>query len=125
VAVDLISYAVFLPFVWPSVAKAASFVSATCVSYTLNKYWTFRATAHSWAQVSKFVTLYGCSLFGNVLVNKVVLESVPRFFPFFSAYTFQLAWLTATGFSTTANYLGQKYWVFKGVSQQNDTAERP
>lgn len=122
VGTDLLSYALLLHIMWPSFAKAASFVCATTVSYLLNKYWTFKETAHSWSQVTKFATLYGASLCGNVIVNKVVLDSIPMFLPFVARYTFQLAWLMATAFSTIGNYIGQKYWVFRAkvtTDQQN------
>ncbi len=113
VGTDLLTYAIFLKIMVPSASKALSFVCATCVAYLLNKFWTFKMKTHSWHEMSKFFGLYGTTLIFNIIVNKMVLEIVPRFIPSLSTFTFQLAWLAATGVSTVMNYLGQKYWVFK------------
>lgn len=113
VTTDLVTYQLLLHVIWPSPAKAASFLAATCVAYLLNKYWTFRVQRLCLSEVSRFGTLYGSSLFFNVCVNKAVIVAFPAVLPSLQHYTLECAWLCATGFSTVYNYLGQRFWVFR------------
>ncbi|HEY9713925.1 MAG TPA: GtrA family protein [Chroococcales cyanobacterium] len=114
VGTDMITYHCFLPVLGPSPAKAVSFIAGTCIAYLLQKYWTFKMKEQCVREMSKFGLLYGSSLLLNVGVNKLVL-CIPLFIPLFEMHRVGLAWLSATGFSTIYNYVGQKFWVFKGA----------
>lgn len=120
VGADLLTYKLLLDLIGPSLAKAASFVAGTCVAYSLNKFWTFKKSGHSWPELGRFGGLYSFSLICNVAVNKIVLVvieyQIPPLQPEY--IKFKLAWLCATGTSTILNYIGQKFWVFK----QSNTA---
>jgi putative flippase GtrA len=113
VATDLTAYHFLLPVIGPSCGKAVSFIAATCVSYLLNKYWTFKANQLCLREASRFGTLYGSSLVINVVVNKIAILSYPYLPPPINEHVYGLAWLSATGFSTVYNYVGQRFWVFK------------
>lgn len=113
VGTDLATYWLLLGLIGPSPAKAVSFLTACCIAYLLNKFWTFKAHAHSWSEISKFIGLYACTFLANVAVNKIVIEVAPQLSPPLKPYIFQLGWLTATAVSTILNYFGQKFWVFR------------
>jgi putative flippase GtrA len=113
VGTDLATYWILLGPLGPSPAKAISFLTACCVAYLLNKFWTFKAHAHSWSEISKFIGLYAGTFLANVAVNKLVIEVAPELSQQLKPYVFQLGWLTATGVSTILNYIGQKFWVFR------------
>ena len=103
VATDLGLYHLFLITIPYAPAKCASFLSGTVVAYLLNKFWTFQRKPHSWREVSAFAILYTITLGLNVGVNQWALHYLSWF----------EAFLIATGASTIANFLGQKYWVFR------------
>jgi len=113
VATDLLVYWLLIKPLGVSQAKMLSFISATCVAYTLNKFWTFRRTEHSWPEMFKFAALYSYSLFANVAVNKCSLYMIDTWVPVLRVVEYQLSFLFATGTSTIINYIGQKFWVFK------------
>ncbi len=115
VATDLIVYALLLGPLGPSPAKTWSFIIATCVAYTLNKFWTFKRVQHSWKEMGKFAGLYSISLLLNVIVNRTVIYMLDFKIPILKQFDVQLAWLCATGASTVFNYVGQKFWVFKTI----------
>jgi putative flippase GtrA len=113
VGTDLLTYSFLLEPMGPSPAKTLSFIAATMVSYTLNKFWTFKQAEHSWREMFSFALLYSVSLIANVLVNKIALFIVHVHVPPLVQVEYQIAWLMATGTSTVLNYIGQKFWVFK------------
>jgi putative flippase GtrA len=113
VATDLVVYWLLLKPLGISPAKTVSFISATCVAYTLNKFWTFKRTEHSWPEMFKFAALYSYSLIANVAVNKCSLYMIETRVPALQIVEYQISFLLATGTSTIINYIGQKFWVFK------------
>ncbi|WP_420869779.1 GtrA family protein [Cohnella ginsengisoli] len=105
VLVDTIVYFLLKEFIAPSIAKAISFICGTIVAYLLNKKWTFEETTHKSSKIFKFMALYLCTLGANIAVNHLSLQIVRE--------AYLLAFLAATGTSTTLNFIGQKWWVFK------------
>jgi putative flippase GtrA len=79
----------------------------------MNKFWTFKAHAHSWSEISKFIGLYTGTFLANVAVNQIVITVAPQLSSALKPYVYPLGWITATGVSTILNYLGQKFWVFR------------
>jgi putative flippase GtrA len=112
VGTDLATYCLLLGPIGPSPAKAVSFLSACCVAYLLNKFWTFKAKSHSWSEMTRFIGLYTGTFLTNVAVNKLVIVLMPEISSTFP-YTYQVGWLMATAVSTIINYFGQKFWVFR------------
>jgi len=122
VLVDLTCYFVFLQILPEkplgianeAVAKAISFICGMAVTYTFNKYWTWRETNRSHIRLIKFSALYGTSLVFNVGVNSLLIFLLYRY-SFFAVipYKYFIAFAGATGFSSLINFTGQKFWVFR------------
>jgi putative flippase GtrA len=92
-------------------SKALSFICGTTVTYTLNKYWTWRQRDRSRKRLAKFVMLYAVSWGANVMVNIFGIKLLPD--PVFIFKLKDFAFLMATGTSVVINFVGQKFWVFK------------
>ncbi len=95
-------------------AKAISFVCGMAVTYTFNKYWTWKIKTRSNVRVIKFVVLYGTSMLINVGVNSALIAYLHKT-PFYNDIPFKylIAFIGATGISSIMNFAGQKFWVFK------------
>jgi len=106
VGTDMMTYYALLARIGHSPAKASSFLAGTLVAYVVNKYWTFEKHHRSYREMARFGALYTMTLFANVGVNRVCLGLLP-------SQVF-VAFLCATGTSTVLNFIGQKWWVFKG-----------
>lgn len=98
-----------------SVAKSISFLCGMSVTYSLNKFWTWKKKDKSKSRMAKFVALYGFSLVMNVAVNSSLLFLLHYFSDVLDVpYKYFIAFIGATGFSAVMNFIGQKFWVFKG-----------
>lgn len=95
----------FLNYVGHDHAKFISFLSGTLVAFIVNKFWTFESNKKSFFEIAAFLVLYLSTLVLNVSINHFVLFATDQMTVF--------AFLIATGCSTVANFLGQKYWVFR------------
>lgn len=108
VAIDFVAYRLLLvadvPF---HLAKATSFVIATAVAYLLNKAWTFGhpgGVRPAWS----FAALYACTLLVNVSVNAGALAALRN-----APGRIVVAFLIAQATSTTLNFLGMRFVVFR------------
>ena len=100
-----------------AVAKSASFMCGTFVTYNLNKLWTWRRRDRSNSRFVKFMLLYGISMLVNVAVNTFllfVLHTYSHIIDLPNKYF--IAFVGATGTSALLNFTGQKIWVFKNKS---------
>ena len=93
-------------------AKACSFLVGTLVSFYVNKLWTFERPERDTGEALAFFALYGVTFTLNVGTNYVALSLLGAL-----AAPPRLAevgaFLVATGSSTVANFIGQKFWVFR------------
>lgn len=105
VFVDFITYYALIDFLAFSLAKGMSFLTGSLVSFTANKYWTFKKHEKSVVEVVKFYSLYLFSLGTNVTLNSLVLD--------YNVNLVYIAFLVATGASVVINFIGLKYWVYK------------
>jgi putative flippase GtrA len=105
VTVDFLTYTALIVAIPHSPAKALSFLAGTIISYTGNKFWTFKSPSKVGQDVTKFYMLYIFSLAINVALNKAILLVNSQWIIY--------AFLIATGTSTVINFVGQKWWVFK------------
>lgn len=97
-----------------SVAKAISFLCGMTVTYTANKYWTWKKSDRSKLRVAKFALLYGISLCVNVGSNYLLIKNIPQIVALPDLkYVYFIAFIGATVISASMNFLGQKLWVFK------------
>lgn len=90
------------------IAKSLSFVVGTFVSYGMNKRLTFGSQSKDPRELASFLALYGTTFLLNVAVNHSVIAALGE-----AAWVAPLAFLVATGFSTVANFVGTRFWVFK------------
>lgn len=109
VGIDFISY-MLMTGINPSIAKAISYILGACFSFLANKYWTFQSKHEVHREVWKFAILYFLTFTSNVGIHAALL----------SLGAHKLVGFTfATGFSIVVNYVGQKFWVFKGQKHVN------
>ncbi len=123
VAVDLVCYYALLELLGnsqlghlnhESIAKAISFLCGMTVTYTANKYWTWKKSDRSKLRVAKFSLLYGISLCVNVGSNYLLIRNLPEIISFPDGeYVYFVAFIGATLISASMNFVGQKLWVFK------------
>lgn len=87
-----------------SLAKLISFVLGSMVGFVINKYWTFESKGLVHLEMFKYAVLYAVTAGLNVSVNHFSLDvGLPTWLAFFMA----------TGASTVANFVGQKFFVFR------------
>ena len=87
---------------------AAQVVSYSCGagnSYILNKFWTFRSSGLSIAEMVRFISVNLISLGISIVVLRLLHESAEVALPAAKA--------GATVCALAANFLGNKLWVFK------------
>jgi putative flippase GtrA len=107
-------------------SKALGFLSGTIFAYFANKYITFKNQKYYGKTLFKFITLYIMTLLINVLVNSSTINilyliniesnSVIKI-DVNDIYLF--AFLAATGFSATLNFIGMKWFVFYNIENNN------
>ena len=64
----------------------------------------------------KFVLLYSVTLSANVLINSQLLEFLRNI-----DYEVQISFFFATGVSSTLNFIGMKFIIFKSIKEINDS----
>ena len=124
VITDLACYTAFLQIITEdvfgmvsneAVSKTLSFLCGLSVTYSLNKRWTWRRKDRDHRRLVKFMLTYGVSLVLNVSINSLLLyilhdqelfAAVPK--------KYLVAFIGATGFCSAVNFIGQKFWIFKG-----------
>ena len=86
-------------------SKAISMIFASAISYILSKNWTFnRHDEANSIYILKFYVVLLINFITNISVNKVIYDiSNMKIFAF----------VIATVCAMTANFLLQRYWVFK------------
>jgi putative flippase GtrA len=92
------------------VAKGASFLVGTFVSFELNRRLTFGRPTREARQAGAFFALYGLTFLLNVGANHLLLDLLTPVLPGLAP---TLAFVLATGCSMVANFLGQRLWVFR------------
>lgn len=134
VCVDLFFYYLLSQFLDVNISKAMSFASGTFVTYNLNKFWTWRQTDKNTTRLFLFLLLYAMSLLINVGVNSLALQYLPNSEILISSKNLSneirelfamktdkfLAFFIATAVSSVFNFLGQKYWVFRGQENKEE-----
>ncbi len=95
-------------------AKGLSFICGMTVTYTLNKFWTWKKKDRSHKRIAKFALLYGASLLINVGVNSLLLFAMHHYQSYMDLpHKYIIAFIAATGVSACVNFIGQKFWVFR------------
>ena len=94
-----------------SVAKGASFLFATGISYFLNKKITFRSFQKSYTELINFYLAHVLAMIVDVVCNKLFLLVFGLIIT--GQIKLLLAFTCATSLSVIVNFLSQKFWVFK------------
>ena len=99
-------------------SSAANYLVGGTVSFFLNKYFTFRNTERSWAQVARFaLTVAVCWLLAYGIAKPLTLRLLASASE--SVQT-NVAMVVGMGLYTVLNYLGQRFFAFKS-SKSEDT----
>ena len=99
-------------------SSAANYLVGGTVSFFLNKYFTFRNTERSWAQVARFaLTVALCWLIAYGIAKPLTLRVLSS-----ASESLQtnVAMVVGMGLYTVLNYLGQRFFAFKS-SHAEDT----
>ena len=92
---------------FPSGAKAISFICGTTTAYLLNRRFTFQS-AGGRARVVGFVLLYGTTFAINVGTNALMLAVLPDM-----PLRVSVAWAIAQGLATVINFVMLRTVVFR------------
>lgn len=105
-ATDFILYMTLCTIGLPiPVAKICSGIVVTCISFFINRKWTFKAdTGDTKQQVFKYFITQGCNIGGNTIVNSLVLSVLDIKL---------IAFVIATLVGMTISFTMQKLWVFR------------
>ena len=112
-SVVLIDFLIYRGLVWFSLmdvnmAKGASFLIGSVLTYYANRIWTFGHQTHAPGSAWRYTVLHIGTLGVNVWVNAQVLAFLDD-----AVIAVQLAFFLATGTSATLNFVGMKWFVFK------------
>lgn len=86
------------------VAQAVAYAFCVAVSYVVNRTWTFRSGGAHGRQLPRFVTAH----FGSLVLSSALIQTgvgVLHRPPV-------VCWVFATGVTTLANFVLQRFWVF-------------
>lgn len=110
VVLDYFFYFILLKSdILPSIAKGFSFLLGAIFAFVANSKWTFQIPVTP-QRAPIFFLLYLSSLVMNVVIN----FSLIRYFGT-SLFVLNVAFIVATSFSAAMNFLGMRFWVFKGI----------
>lgn len=94
---------------WPSVC--ANYLCGGIVSYFLNKYFTFKNTERSLAQVGRFVaTVAVCMVIAYGIAKPAVRLALTDYGPKVQE---NVAMVVGMGLYTLLNYFGQRFFAFR------------
>jgi putative flippase GtrA len=92
---------------FPSGAKAISFICGTTTAYLLNRRFTFD-TAGGKGRLAGFMLLYGTTFALNIGMNALMLAVLPQM-----PLRVSLAWVIAQGTATAVNFVMLRTVVFR------------
>lgn len=92
---------------YPSAAKAISFICGTTTAYLLNRRYTFRSTGGR-GRAAGFALLYGTTFVINVGTNALMLAVLPDM-----PLRVSVAWVIAQAVATVINFVMLRTVVFR------------
>lgn len=102
---DFATYALCSNFIEHSWAKTVGFIVGAILSFTLNKYWTFKQDHFSTTEVIRYVVINILALLINVTTNQIFLIA--------TNYSVFISFACATVVTAGFTFLTFKFWVFK------------
>tara|TARA_A100001234_G_C12641850_1_gene392364 strand:+ start:3883 stop:4293 length:411 start_codon:yes stop_codon:yes gene_type:complete len=104
---DYFLYINLIKYIQIDISKSLGVMFGIFISYNLNRRWTFKSKNNISYEAKKFLMLYGFNLILNVGINHI-------------AYRFTkditISYFTALFITVSIGFIGQKYWVFKKLS---------
>jgi putative flippase GtrA len=91
-------------------AKATSFITATIVTFFINKFWTFQKSSFNFFELIQFILFYIASAYLNALINKNA---------FLILNDRIIAFVIANGICTNTNFLGLKLIIFGKINSKS------
>jgi len=88
-----------------SLSKGISYVLGALFAFAINKLWTFDSNRKTHEAFLRFAVLYATTFTLNVCINAFTL---------WLGFIAVIGFVLATATSILLNYIGQKFWVFKG-----------
>lgn len=109
VVIDYLSYIFMMDLFMlnASFSKGVSYILGALFAFTLNKIWTFKTDVPTHKAFGRFSVLYLSTFTANVVINATLL---------WLGLWVTIAFTAATATSIVLNYVGQKFWVFRGQS---------
>ncbi len=107
VFIDFITYMIMVETLGmnQSLSKGISYILGALFAFMANKLWTFDTTRKTHEAFMRFGLLYASTFAANVFIHAIFLG-----LGFLPIVGFGFATIT----SVVLNYVGQKFWVFKG-----------
>jgi len=109
-ATDFSIYYALIQLLSFSIAKGISFTCAGIVGYLLNKYWTFKYTRSSYAEMGRYALINFIALGINVVTNQNILQLWPG-----AIFTALMIASIATSLFTFVCF---KWWVFRTLLKE-------
>ena len=110
--VDILFYFFFLKQgIDPVLSKLASFICGAFCGYILNTYFTFNQAKLTSNKLLKYISVYSCSLFANLLSNELMLTRLLNSSMEEGVYFISV--IFATVIALVINFLGLRYYVFR------------
>ncbi|WP_191270746.1 GtrA family protein [Neobacillus kokaensis] len=87
-----------------------------CVSYLLNRSFTFRSSVSLQKGLPRFCAIIFICYFSAYFCSEKILQAAGHLFPLDQSFIQNSSILLGSGLYTLSNYLGQKYIVFKKIT---------
>ncbi len=104
---DYTLYIFLLNYIQIDISKTLGVLLGILISFTMNRNWTFNSKSKVSQEAKKFVSLYMVNLILNVLVNKYI---------YYLTNDIKISYFISLFFTIIIGFIGQKYWVFKKLS---------
>jgi putative flippase GtrA len=122
-AIDAVAYLLLVEAgTVPFAAKALSYAAGTLLGFLGNKFWAFGSARRSVGEPVTYGALYLATLAVNVGTNTLVLGCLSGMFS--PEWERGIAFVVATGVTTTLNFLGLRFVTFRGGLRDLSEATR-
>jgi putative flippase GtrA len=112
VATVTIAYIIYRTLVFfgldRDISNGIAYAVGVCISFFLNKSWTFSNKKRSHQVIIQFLVLHIFSLFACVFVNSIAFTELTN-----EPFRVEIAFIFGIATSTLLNFIGMKYFVFR------------
>lgn len=113
-------------------STASNYIVGSIVSYLLNKYYTFQSKTNSFESIVKFVinisicylVAYGAAKPFVYWICDILRENVATFSFLNAKWCDNLAMIAGMGIFVVLNYFGQRFFVFRGKTDEGERNKR-